>query len=50
MIKAASLPIEVNLLRFSQFLQSQGIAHRINEESGQQVIWVEGAQEAAVVT
>ncbi len=47
MIRAASLPIEVNLLRFSRFLQSQGIAHRINEESGQQVIWVDGDQQAS---
>ncbi len=49
MIKAASLATEFNLLRFSQFLQSQGIRHRINEESGQQVIWVEGEGEAAFV-
>ncbi|PCI74952.1 MAG: hypothetical protein COB20_14070 [SAR86 cluster bacterium] len=49
MIRAASLPIEVNLLRFSRFLQSQGIGHRINEESGLQVIWVEGEQQATVV-
>ena len=49
MIRAASLSIEVNLLRFSRFLQSQGIAHRINEESGQQVIWVEGDQQGSVV-
>lgn len=50
MIRAASLPIEVNLLRFSRFMQSQGIAHRINEESGQQVIWVEDEQQAALVS
>ncbi|MEX0963367.1 MAG: rhomboid family intramembrane serine protease [Pseudohongiellaceae bacterium] len=49
MIRAASLPIEVNLLRFSQFLQSQGVAHRINEESGEQVIWVQGDAQALVV-
>lgn len=49
MIRAASQPIEVNLRRFSRFMQSQGIAHRINEESGQQVIWVEGEQQAALV-
>lgn len=49
MIKAASLPIEVNLLRFSRFMHSQGIVHRINEESGQQVIWVEGNQQAELV-
>ena len=49
MIRAASLPIEVNLLQFSQFMQSQGIAHRINEESGKQVIWVQGEQQATLI-
>jgi rhomboid protease GlpG len=49
MIKAASLPIEVNLLNFSRLLHSQGINHRINEESGQQVIWVENEQLALLV-
>ena len=49
MIRAASLPIEVNLFRFIQFLKSQSIGHRINEESGQQVIWVEGEQQATLV-
>lgn len=49
MIRAASLPIEVNLLRFIQFLESQSIGHRINEESGRQVIWVEGEQQAILV-
>lgn len=49
MIRAASLPIEVNLLRFSQFMHSQGIAHRINEESGKQVIWVQGERQAQLI-
>ncbi len=49
MIKAASLTTEINLLRVSQFLTSQGIFHRINEESGQQIIWVEGEQQVALV-
>jgi len=49
MIRAASLPIDVNLQRFSRFMMSQGIGHRINEESGQQVIWVDGEQQAALV-
>ncbi|GJM13845.1 MAG: rhomboid family intramembrane serine protease [Pseudohongiella sp.] len=49
MIKAASLPIEVNLLRFSRFMQSEGVAHRISEESGQQVIWVGDERQAAWV-
>ncbi|MCH8264631.1 MAG: rhomboid family intramembrane serine protease [Proteobacteria bacterium] len=49
MIRAASLSIDVNLLRFSQLLQRQGVPHRIIEESGQQVIWVKGEGEAALV-
>jgi GlpG protein len=49
MIRAANLAIEINLLRFSQYLQSQGIVHRINEESGRQIIWVEGVRQANFV-
>ena len=49
MIKAASLPIEIDLLSLSQFLQKQGLAHRIIEESGQQVIWVNSQQEVELV-
>jgi len=49
MIKAASLPIEIDLLSLSQFLQKQGLTHRINEESGQQVIWVGSEQEVELV-
>lgn len=49
MIRAVSLSIDVNLLRFGYLLQRQGISHRIIEESGQQVIWVSGEAEAALV-
>ncbi|MBL6906020.1 MAG: rhomboid family intramembrane serine protease [Pseudomonadales bacterium] len=49
MIKAVSLPIEVNLLRFSQLLSSQGVAHRITEESGEQVIWVQDEPHARLL-
>jgi len=49
MIKAVRLPIEVNLLRFSQLLSSQGVAHRITEESGEQVIWVQDEPHAALL-
>jgi GlpG protein len=49
MIRAASLSIDVNLLRFGYLLQRQGISHRIIEDSGQQVIWVSGEAEAALV-
>lgn len=46
MIRAASLPIEVDLYSFSQLLSKHGLAHRINEESGQQVIWVASEEDA----
>jgi len=49
MIKAASLPIEIDLLSLSQFLQKQGLAHRSIEESGQQIIWVNSQQEVELV-
>lgn len=49
MIKAASLPTDTNLLNFSKLLHAHGLAHRINEESGQQVIWVGSEEEATVV-
>jgi GlpG protein len=49
MIKAASLPTDINLLDFSNLLHAHGLAHRINEESGQQVIWVGSEAEAEAV-
>ena len=49
MIKVASLPISVDLKVFSQILYQQGLVHRINEESGQQVIWAESETEANLV-
>lgn len=49
MIKAASLPTDTNLLNFSKLLHAHGLAHRINEESGQQVIWVGSEAEAVAV-
>lgn len=49
MIKAASLPIDTNLLSFSKLLSAQGLAHRINEESGEQVLWVGTEAEADFV-
>ena len=49
MIKVASLPISVDLKVFSQILYQQGLVHRINEESGQQVIWAESETEANLI-
>lgn len=49
MIKAASLALDTDMREFSVFLRAQGIRHRINEESGAQVIWVDGEREAEFV-
>ncbi|MFM1896888.1 MAG: hypothetical protein RLZZ385_1962 [Pseudomonadota bacterium] len=49
MLRAASLDLDVDLQAFSQFLRGNGITHRINEESGQQVIWVADESQAAWV-
>ncbi len=49
MIKAAILALNTDLQQFSQFLRTQGIQHRINEESGEQVVWVHGEREAEFV-
>ncbi|MYA65908.1 MAG: rhomboid family intramembrane serine protease [Gammaproteobacteria bacterium] len=49
MIKAASLPIDVDLLAFSQALTHQGVRHRIIEESGRQVIWTPTESESRMV-
>ncbi|MFK7863949.1 MAG: rhomboid family intramembrane serine protease [Pseudohongiellaceae bacterium] len=49
MIKVASLPLTTNLLDFSRLLSSKGFAHRINEESGEQVLWVGNEADAEIV-
>lgn len=49
MIRAASLSLGLNLANLSHFLQASGVPHRIAEESGQQVIWVDGEAEADLV-
>ena len=49
MIKAANLPIDIDLLSFSQILKRQGVRHRIIEESGRQVIWVQTEWESRTV-
>ena len=49
MIKVASLPISVDLQQFSTTLLQQGLDHRINEESGQQVIWAHSETEAELI-
>ena len=49
MIRAASLGIDIDLFQYSQFLHSKGVNHRIIEESGQQVIWVNSDVEVQLV-
>ncbi|MFT6028622.1 MAG: GlpG protein [Oleiphilaceae bacterium] len=41
MIQVCVISIEVDLSRFSQWLHSQGVQHRIVEEQGQQVLYLE---------
>jgi GlpG protein len=49
MIEAVSLDVDADLRDFSGFLTAQGIPHRITEESGRQVVWVQSQEIAAVV-
>jgi len=49
MIEAVSLPIEINLKSFSEQLHRLGLQHRIVEESGRQVIWVNSDSEAKLL-
>ena len=41
MIRALELPMGQDLLDFSAFLWEQGIHHRITEDGGQQVLWLD---------
>ena len=43
------LSMETDLLPFSAFLWREGIAHRITEEGGRQVLWLENPANAAQV-
>lgn len=49
MIEALSISLEIDLRPFSRFLASQGVRHRISEESGKQVLWVDSEPVAASV-
>ena len=46
MIRAAEVKIDINLQGFSQQLHRHGLAHRISEESGLQVLYVNSGDEA----
>ena len=41
MVKVGEVPVDVDLLPFSRWLSSQRVVHRISEESGVQVVWLE---------
>ncbi len=49
MIRVFDRPAEENLLPFAAFLWQQGIAHRITEEGGRQVLWVQQVDHCTVV-
>ncbi|MCL6272097.1 rhomboid family intramembrane serine protease [Sansalvadorimonas sp. 2012CJ34-2] len=49
MIRVFDLPAEEDLLPFTAFLWQQGIVHRITEEGGRQVLWVEQTDHYPVV-
>jgi len=48
-VKAASLSADLDLAAMSAYLHQQGVNHRISEESGAQVIWVQHGGHAAAV-
>ena len=47
---AIRVPLESNLADFLQLLKQQGIAHRVTEESGEQVLWVDSEAQAERVS
>ncbi len=49
MIKALSVETAEDLSEFSRYLWSQGITHKISEESGRQVVWVASENEISIV-
>ena len=46
---ALRVPLENDLAEFLQLLKQQSIAHRVTEYSGEQVLWVSSAVQAAQV-
>lgn len=49
MYRVKQLDTGVNLAGFSKWLTGQGVTHRITEENGQQVLWLEHAHHAEPV-
>ena len=46
---ALTVSLDENLAEFSRWMNSQGIPHRITEQSGEQAIWVATPAMAEVV-
>lgn len=48
-IRAVSLSLDVNLANLSLYLYQKGIAHRITEENGSQVVWVQQGEHVEAI-
>lgn len=48
-VRAATLSADLDLAAMSGYLHQQGVSHRISEENGAQVIWVQHSEHAAAV-
>lgn len=46
---ALRLPLHTNLSPFVRMLAQQGLEHRVTEDSGEQVLWVAGTEQAGYV-
>lgn len=49
MHRALELPGDIDLSNLSYFLYTQGILHKVTEESGKQVIWTESEEKSRIV-
>ena len=49
MYRVKQLDTSINLAAFSQWLKGRGVAHRISEEGGSQVLWLENPEHAEPV-
>lgn len=49
MYRALQCPLDEDLSRFTRFLRSRGVVHRITEERGKQVVWTHDEAGAQIV-
>ena len=47
--RALQCPLDEDLGPLTRFLSSQGVAHRVTEERGEQVVWTRSAEDAELV-